>query len=542
MGLLGQLRGNDGKESGVVGKASLRRDREEHGGCCVKPLYGSLFSGVGGIDSGLDRAGWRCAFQVEKDEQCRAVLRRHWPDVPRFNDVREFNAASIAIRPRLLCGGFPCTDLSVAGRRSGIRGEASGLFFEFMRIAAEFSPDWLLIENVPGLLSSWTPTTDPPSGVPTAADAQRRVVLDETSDFDTVTRWLEKLGYGWAMRTLDARYFDVPQRRERVFFVCHIGDCAGPAQVLFDAGCLQRHPAPREQARPRVAASLTRGSASGRGVNAPGRRREDDVNLVPELAHTLRAEGHDGSEDGTGRGTPIVPVHSIQERASAKSDTAGPQGLGIQTGIGYTLESRHHVQAIAFDPRQVTNKENRSNPQPGDPCPTMHEQPAAIAYRTSGNCGVTEQGDKTAALTTATDPNANIVAYQCQGTNVGPMGTLRQGNGNETGGVPFVFQTRCSRNGRGMPDEVAPALTSAECGSHADTRPHVAGGGMAVRRLLPVETERLQGFPDGWSEWGIDENGERVNQSDSARYRQMGNAVCCNVAFWIGRRLMEYMI
>ena len=125
-----------------------------------------------------------------------------------------------------------------------------------------------------------------------------------------------------------------------------------------------------------------------------------------------------------------------------------------------------------------------------------------------------------------------VAAYQCHGTNVGPMGTLRRGNGNEGGGVPFVFQTRIGRNGRGAPSEVAHALTSAEGGTHADSKPHVCDG-MAVRRLTPRECERLQAFPDDWTRW--DDDGNEL--SDSARYRCIGNAVCVNVARWIGRRL-----
>lgn len=124
-----------------------------------------------------------------------------------------------------------------------------------------------------------------------------------------------------------------------------------------------------------------------------------------------------------------------------------------------------------------------------------------IAYRTSGNCGVMEQGDRTAALNTATDPNQQIIAYQCQGSNVGPMGAIRRGNGNETGGVPFVRQA----------------------------------GDMAVRRLTPRECERLQGFPDNWTRYGAD--GTEI--SDSARYRMLGNAVAVPVAEWIGKRLMD---
>src|SRR5690606_40793791 len=95
----------------------------------------------------------RPVWQVEIDKQARAVLRRHWPDVDLHEDVRNVGAANL-VPVDLICGGFPCQDLSVAGRRAGLAGERSGLFFEFARILDELRPRWVVIENVPGLLSS----------------------------------------------------------------------------------------------------------------------------------------------------------------------------------------------------------------------------------------------------------------------------------------------------------------------------------------------------------------------------------------------------
>src|SRR4051812_42445360 len=136
----------------------------------------SLFSGAGGLDLGLERAGLRAISQCEKDPWRRRVLKWHWPDVPCAEDVRDIPRARSrngcgmgandvhhalksagttehGVNTDLLCGGFPCQDLSVAGRRAGLNGTRSGLFFEFARVAAELRPRWLLVENVPGLLS-----------------------------------------------------------------------------------------------------------------------------------------------------------------------------------------------------------------------------------------------------------------------------------------------------------------------------------------------------------------------------------------------------
>lgn len=115
--------------------------------------FGSLFSGIGGIDLGLERAGMTCAWQVEIDQNCQHVLRRHWPDADLHSDVTKVGKDGLGTVD-VICGGFPCQDLSVAGNRAGLAGERSGLFHQFMRIAGELSPTWILIENVPGLLSS----------------------------------------------------------------------------------------------------------------------------------------------------------------------------------------------------------------------------------------------------------------------------------------------------------------------------------------------------------------------------------------------------
>lgn len=116
-----------------------------------------LFSGVGGFSLGLERAGMHTVAFVENEPYCRAVLRRRWPGVPLYNDVRELSAAVLAADGvpaiDLICGGFPCTDISVAGTRTGITGPESGLWREFARVIGEVRPQYAIIENVPGLLS-----------------------------------------------------------------------------------------------------------------------------------------------------------------------------------------------------------------------------------------------------------------------------------------------------------------------------------------------------------------------------------------------------
>lgn len=118
--------------------------------------YLSLFSGIGGLDLGLDRAGWTCVGQVERDEFCRSVLARHWPEVPRHEDVRTASSWWTSTpRPAvgMVCGGFPCQDVSDAGRRAGIEGEQSGLWAHFAEVVGAVRPRYVLVENTPGLLA-----------------------------------------------------------------------------------------------------------------------------------------------------------------------------------------------------------------------------------------------------------------------------------------------------------------------------------------------------------------------------------------------------
>ena len=185
-----------------------------------QPLrYLSLFSGIGGFDLGFDRAGMVCAGQVEFDEKARVVLAKHWPDVPRLNDVREVQGHEFGTVD-VITGGFPCQDVSMAGRREGLAGERSGLWYEFHRIIKRARPRWVVIENVPGLLSS-----------------------NGGQDFATVLRGLVECGYGVAWRILDAEYFGVPQRRRRVFIVGSLGT-AGASKILFERSRPDGNPSP----------------------------------------------------------------------------------------------------------------------------------------------------------------------------------------------------------------------------------------------------------------------------------------------------------
>lgn len=201
--------------------------------------FGSLFTGVGGFDLGFERAGMECAWQVEFDKACQSILKKHWSETELFDDVRTVGKHNLE-PVDVICGGFPCQDVSIAGKRAGLAGERSGLWSEFARIIDELEPKWVVIENVPGLLSS-----------------------NRGRDFATVIRWLAERGYGVAWRILDSQYFGVAQRRRRVFIVGSFGS-GSASEILFESESLSGDFAPSgEQGKEAPAATLRSGGSGG---------------------------------------------------------------------------------------------------------------------------------------------------------------------------------------------------------------------------------------------------------------------------------------
>ena len=156
--------------------------------------FGSLFAGIGGMDLGLERAGMQCKWQVENDPFCQKVLTKHWPEVPKYGDIREVTGDQLGW-VECIAGGFPCQDLSCAGRKAGIDGSRSGLWSHYHRLIREIRPRFILIENVSGLLAN---------------EPMRRVLGD-----------LSVSGYDAEWRVLRASQFGAPHERERVFVVAY---------------------------------------------------------------------------------------------------------------------------------------------------------------------------------------------------------------------------------------------------------------------------------------------------------------------------------
>jgi len=453
--------------------------------------FGDLFSGIGGGVLGLQRAGMTCRWAVEIDPACRQVLARHFPGLPLHEDVRDVGAFNLA-PVDVIFFGSPCQGLSLAGKQKGFADARSGLFFEAIRVISELRPALGVWENVPGALSS-----------------------NGGDDFAAALLALEECGaqdIAWAI--LNAQYRGVAQRRRRVFTVADFrAERAG--EILFDPEGVCWHPAACRETGA-VTPTLT---ASGAGVSRTGNEHTEVAFLVCGALTTGVARPDDNKAQAG---------HVIAFDARNLHETGDvTQTLQAKPSGGWSL----NYQPMICEPDTVA----------GTVC-------AKWAKGTGGPSG---------------DECQNIVVTHALTAR---HDSSEDGSGR---GLPLVFQPRFARNGRGEPDSIVPCLT-AQAGESGkgDAAPvllafsgkddgrdvdelaptlramnhdegHANGGGQVaiagadgvgfiVRRLTPLECERLQGFPDGWTE----------GQSDAKRYHQLGNAVCVNVMEWIGQRLV----
>ena len=178
-----------------------------------KPTVGSLFAGIGGFDIGFEAAGFTTAWQVEIHDICRAVLADRFPHAKQHIDVRTCLPDLSPVD--VIVGGFPCQDVSTMGKRKGLAGERTGLFFDAIRIIQTLRPRYIVLENVAGLISS-----------------------NHGEDFQTVIETLSQCGYLGIWRMLDSSYFGVPTRRRRVFVVGGLGEFPS-LEFMGDAGPME---------------------------------------------------------------------------------------------------------------------------------------------------------------------------------------------------------------------------------------------------------------------------------------------------------------
>ena len=279
-------------------------------------IFGSLFAGIGGFDLGLERAGMTCAWQVEIDERRRAVLEKHWPHVQRYADIRDCGGAAmpgnagvspdggkVTILGRrhildpvdVICGGFPCQDISLAGKGAGLEGKRSGLWSEYVRIIRELRPRYAIVENVSALL---------------------------VRGFGRVLGDLAESGYDAEWDCIPAAAVGAPHRRDRVFLVAYRDG------IIRERQC-------RPVSEDRVASYRINAGDRGQDVadaSCVGDRREND-SICPG-GDTSFSGGQDGKRrrrfgdscrsgifsdaDPTGRAQQRIAVATLAEHAAAQ--------------------------------------------------------------------------------------------------------------------------------------------------------------------------------------------------------------------------------
>lgn len=497
--------------------------------------YLSVCSGIEAASVAWSGLGWEAVAFAEIEPFPSAVLAHHYPSTPNWGDMSRFKEWPDATLD-VLVGGTPCQSFSVAGLRKGLDDPRGNLMLTYLAIADRYRPQWVVWENVPGVLSS-----------------------GGGRDFGTFLGALGELGYGWAYRVLDAQWFGVAQHRRRVFVVGCLGDAAGAAAVLFECESVSRHPAPSREAGQGVTGAPGGSSQSGgfrttdldnNGAFIPvqpfdvancltqrmhkGINTTIDEGQTPVLAHALRGEGFDASEDGTGRGTPIIPVLPIglDEEQNAIVDGFGT--LKART-LGGGFEG---VVAHAFDARQsdVIQYGDKTGPLDTD----GHSM--AIAFSSKDHAAdIGEDVSPTLLAGGHTWSHANggvmpAVAYDSD--HIMPTMDARAGrsgaNSFATSGglVPVAFAQ--NQVGEVRTSDVVGTLNTNTNASGRNT-PMVQTT-MQVRRLTAVECERLQGFPDNYTAipW---RKKDAAECPDGPRYKALGNSMAVPVMRWIGERI-----
>lgn len=381
--------------------------------------YLSLFSGIEAATLAWAPLGWEAVAFAEIEPFPSAVLAHRFPNIPNLGDITKITEERVKQLGHvdLIVGGFPCQDLSVAGNRRGLvdaktdTPTRSGLFFTAMDIVrfARKHCDlrFLLIENVPGLFSS-------KQGADFAAVLGEMVgcgIPIPEKGWQNTGVAIGPDGFAeWSC--MDAQFFGVPQRRRRVFALADFGDWSNRPPILFESEGLRRDSAPSRETGKEVAgdaAPCVRAGGNNTGGDRPYGTDVDTCDSLQVVAfggnncsgpidvatartshagphgrldfesetfcvtHSLRGEGFDASEDGTGRGTPLVPV-------AFPANLSGTQCASTED-LSPSMGSKNSV-AVAFDTTQITSATNRCNPKPGDPCHPLAAgvHPPAITF------------------------------------------------------------------------------------------------------------------------------------------------------------------
>ena len=462
--------------------------------------YLSVCSGIEAASVAWESLGWTPVAFAEIERFPSQVLAHHFSGVPNLGDMTKYKDWDIDRNAvDLIVGGTPCQSFSVAGLRKGLEDPRGNLALTFIGMVDHYRPEWVIWENVPGVLSS--------SG---------------GRDFGSFLGALGQLGYGFAYRVLDAQYFGVPQRRRRVFVVAHSsGDSRRAAEVLFEPESL-RGDSPKSRASGQdTAECLTTGTGCRYDPNTE--------TLIPVMYENHPNDSRiTGPVDpsptvaarwGTGGGNTPLVQHTFRKSRRAQSaedfETWVPDGVtntlncfdtGDIRSVDIVVESFAQNQLGELRTSPIASTLGTNSNASGRNTP-MVIQPIALAENTIGRQPMN---------------GGNGDGY----TVGGPMYTLNATGVHGVAHPAHAFKIRGGCEGGGKEylgtDEKVFTLST--------TQDQQIMHGMAVRRLTPTECERLQGFPDGWTDI-------LPTTPDGPRYKALGNSMAVPVMRWIGSRI-----
>jgi len=508
--------------------------------------YISVCSGIEAATVAWHNLGWKPLGFSEIEKFPSEVLKHHYPDVPNLGDMTKFKDWKFNESVDLLVGGTPCQSFSVAGLRKGLDDPRGNLMLTYLAIAARNKPKWLVWENVPGVLSS-----------------------NRGLDFASLLRGMGELGYGFAYRILDAQYVRtheypraVAQRRRRVFVVGCLGDWRSAAAVLFERDSLCGNPPPSRETRKRT---------SGYAESSFGGYREENIGA------TLKASG--GVLSG---GSETFVLANNEKVAGTLLAGAGEHGVNgnqeIFSGAYHLVNKKYFFEPSTpdgclrlFDDVSPTLMAGNTNLSVAYPIQNQATQSVGGGNKRNndgrGNgFGVGEKNDPMFTLT-ASDRHAIAfgmdLSQKAEGIGMKEelantiCGLSHAGHGNH------VLCIGGGQVNAAIGEEISPTLTSAmgTGGGHIPIitnsnytfpqdmnfspsfEPNISNTllrkgnmsvniGMAVRRLTPIECERLQGFPDDYTNI-------KENCPDGPRYKALGNSMAVPVMQWIGQRIQQ---
>jgi DNA (cytosine-5)-methyltransferase 1 len=442
--------------------------------------YLSVCSGIEAATSAWHHMGWEPVAFSEIEPFPSAVLQHHYPNVPNWGDMTKYQTWPDATID-LLVGGTPCQSFSVAGLRQGLKDPRGNLMLTFLGIADRYRPKYIVWENVPGVLSS-----------------------NGGRDFGSFLGALGELGYGWAYRVLDAQWFGVAQRRRRVFVVGCLGDQRRAAEVLFESESVRRDTPPSREkgqgAAADVAGSLgSRGNKShteldGHGAYVP-RATWWDGGQISQTLDAVLQKGQMMPEKN--RFPAVLQPHAFKVRGGCEGGGKGYLGSDDTAFTVATHQDQHIAQPIAFakthKPMSSTDPEGWS---PAEVSPTITHWPR-------------DRSDDGTDVAVAAHQDQHIATYPINGMCINKELRDKQMTGiGEDKDSMFTLRS--------------------------DGTQHAVAQTMQVRRLTPVECERLQGFRDNHT--NIPWRG-KAEAPDGPRYKALGNSMAVPVMRWIGERI-----